>query len=148
MSFDSALVSTFFPAMCSADLILDQILFHLWGKKVVERRKLFCLYVSVSSHGFVAGIGRGDHLAQCSVNEIWKVSPWFALWAGRKMCTIILLFWWPAGRTEVCDCIFQRMRECFAKSGFLITKVLSISAVNLKPFTSRNNSTSVNLKRK
>lgn len=29
-------------------LFLDQILFHLWGKKVVERRKLFCLCVSVS----------------------------------------------------------------------------------------------------
>lgn len=74
-------------------LFLDQILSHLWGKKVLLHR------CQCFSHGFVASIGRGDHLAQYSINEIWKVSPRVAMWAGRKTRTIILLFWWPVGKT-------------------------------------------------
>lgn len=48
----------------------------------------------------------------------------------------------------VCNCVFLRARDCFAKSAFLITEGLSIRAVNLKPFAGKNISTAVNLKGK
>lgn len=48
----------------------------------------------------------------------------------------------------VYNSIFLRVRDCFAKSVFLITEGLSIRAVNLKPFAGRNNIIAFNLKRK
>lgn len=81
------------------NLLLNQILSHLWGKKSGGEKKVILHTCQCFSHGSVASVGRGDRLAQCSVNAVWKVSPRVAVWAGRKTCTVVLLFWWPVGKT-------------------------------------------------
>jgi len=56
---------------------------------------------------FVANAERGAGLALCGANEMWKVSPGVAVWAGRKTCTIVVLFWWPVGKKLWATVVFS-----------------------------------------
>lgn len=94
--------------MYQANLIFGPNSFSPLREESSGEKKVILSLCQCFSHGFVASTGRGDDLAQCSVNEIWKVSPRFALWAGRKMRAIILLFWWPAGKTEWSVIVFSK----------------------------------------
>lgn len=58
-------------------------------------------------HDFVANAERGAGLVLCGVNEMWEVSPGVPVWAGRKTCTITVLFWWPVGKKLWATIVFS-----------------------------------------